>query len=708
MKKITLLFSMILILGMVSCDNQKKSTMKYPETKTVDQVDEYFGTKIADPYRWLEDDHAEDTKAWVKAQNKVTFDFLNKIPYRNKIKERLTEMWNYPKTSAPFKRKGHYFMYKNSGLQNQSVIYIMKDLNDEGKIFLDPNTLSKDGTVALTNFAISDDGKYAAYGISRGGSDWREFYVRDIKTGKDLKDHILWAKFSSIAWYKDGFFYTRYPKPEENMALSGVNKNSKVYYHKIGDDQSKDKLIYEDPKNPQIGFGVQVTDDKSYLIIYTSESTSGNGLYIKSLKKRNAKIEKIVTDFKYDYAVLGHYNNVLYVKTNEGAPRYRVVQINPKKPAKKYWKTLIPEKDVVLTGIGAVGNQLIANYMKDAHSQIKIFNMDGTFKKDLKVDLGTVSGFHGDIDDKITFFTVTNFTTPSTIYKYDIPNDKVTLYKKSAIDFDASKYETKQVFYPSKDGTKVPMFIVHKKGLKLDGKNPTLLYGYGGFNISLTPSFRISILPWLENGGVYAIANLRGGGEYGEEWHKAGTIMKKQNVFDDFIAAAEYLIDNKYTDNKHLGIQGGSNGGLLVGAVTNQRPDLFQVAIPQVGVMDMLRYHEFTIGRYWATDYGTSKDSKEMFEYLKAYSPLHSVKKGADYPAIMVTTADHDDRVVPAHSFKYIATVQNTETGNNPTIIRIETQAGHGAGTPTTKAIEQVADALSFLWYNMDFTPNYK
>ncbi len=707
MKKVVLIVSVILFFGMVSC-NQKKSVMNYPKTKQVEQEDEYFGVKVKDPYRWLEDDHAEDTKDWVKAQNKVTADFLNKIPYRNKIKDRLTEVWNYPKTSAPFKKKGHYFMYKNSGLQNQSVIYIMKDLEDEGKVFLDPNTLSKDGTVSLTNFSISDDGKYAAYGVSRGGSDWREFYVRDIKTGKDLKDHIMWAKFSSIAWYKDGFFYTRYPKPEENKALSGVNTNSKVYYHKIGDTQDKDQLIYEDSKNPQRGFGVQVTDDKAYLIIYATESTSGNALYFKSLKKKNAKIEKIVTNFDYDYGVIGHYDNHFYVKTNDNAPRYKVIKINPKKSAKKYWEDLIPEQEMVLRGIGAVGHQLIANYMKDAHSVISIFNMNGTFKKNLDVELGTVSGFHGDIEDDITFFTVTNFTTPSTIYKYDVKHDKVTLYKKSAIDFDASVYETKQVFFPSKDGTKVPMFIVYKKGLEMNGKNPTLLYGYGGFNISLTPSFRVSIIPWLEKGGVYAMANIRGGGEYGEAWHKSGTIMKKQNVFDDFIAAAEYLIDNKYTDNNHLGIQGGSNGGLLVGAVTNQRPDLFQVAIPQVGVMDMLRYHKFTIGRYWATDYGTSEDSKEMFEYLKAYSPLHSVKENVDYPAIMVTTADHDDRVVPAHSFKYIATIQAKETGDNPTIIRIETQAGHGAGTPTSKAIEQAADLLSFLWYNMGFTPNYK
>ncbi len=688
-----------------ACKN--KQSIDYPETKKVDQVDEYFGVKVEDPYRWLEDDTSKATKQWVKAQNKVTFDYLNKIPFRDEVEQRLTKIWDYPKESAPFKEGGHYFVYKNSGLQNQSVIYIKEDLEDEGKVFINPNTLSEDGTVSLTNFEVSDDGKYAAYGISRGGSDWREFYVREVATGDDLDDHIMWAKFSGISWYKGGFFYSRYPSPEKGDKLSGVNENNKVYYHKIGTDQSEDKLVYEEPDNPQRGFGAQVTEDDKYLILYTTESTSGNGLYFKPLDKKNAEFNKLITDFENDYGVVGHYNGKFLIRTNDGAPKYRLMAVDPKNPEKENWEELIPEAEEVLNSVSVVGGKMFANYMKDAHSLVKVFEMDGQFAYNIDAELGTISGFYGKKDDNITFYSLTSFTTPSTIYKYNVAENKSTVYKHSGIDFDPEKYETKQVFYESKDGTKVPMFITHKKGLELDGTNPTLLYGYGGFNVSLTPRFRITMVPWLENGGVYAQANIRGGGEYGEDWHLAGTKMKKQNVFDDFIAAAEYLIDEGYTNSDRLAIQGGSNGGLLVGAVTNQRPELFEVALPAVGVMDMLRYHKFTIGRYWASDYGTSEDSKEMFEYLYNYSPLHSVKSGKEYPAILVTTADHDDRVVPAHSFKYIATVQEKETGHNPTLIRIETKAGHGAGTPTSKAIEQAADIMSFVWYNMDFVPEF-
>lgn len=705
MKKLGLILILATLFLSQSCMNQKQ--IEYPVTQKTDQVDEYFGTKVSDPYRWLEDDNSKETKAWVQAQNKVTFNYLDQIPFREDLQNKLTEIWDYPKQSAPFKEGDKYFVYKNSGLQNQSVIYLKENLEDEGTLFLDPNTLSEDGTVSLTNFTVSEDGKYVAYGISRGGSDWREFYVRNIDTGEDLDDHIMWAKFSSISWYKDGFFYSRYPEPKEGDELSGVNENSKVYYHKIGTAQADDKLMYEEPENPKRGFGAQVTEDDEFVILYATESTSGNGLYFKSLKKKNAKFVKAINTFDNDYSVVGHYNGLFYVLTNYEAPKYRLIAIDPNNPAKENWTELIPEKDIVLNGISMVGGKMIANYMQDAHSVIKVFNMDGSFAYNIETELGTISGFGGKMDQNITFYSLTSFTTPSTVYMYDVAKNESTIYRQSEIDFDPTKYETKQVFYESKDGTKVPMFIVHKKGLELNGENPTLLYGYGGFNISLTPGFRITAIPWLENGGIYVQTNLRGGGEYGEEWHKAGTLMQKQNVFDDFIAAAEYMIEHNYTNPKRIAIQGGSNGGLLVGAVANQRPDLFQVALPAVGVMDMLRYHKFTIGRYWATDYGTSEDSKEMFEYLYKYSPVHSVPQNKDFPAMMVTTADHDDRVVPAHSFKYIAAVQDIAKSKNPTLIRIETQAGHGAGTPTSKAIEQAADMYAFVWYNMEFTPEF-
>jgi len=688
--------------------SQKQQDLNYPDTKKVDHTDEYFGTKVEDPYRWLENDTSKQTEAWVKKQNKVTFNYLENIPFRNTLEERLREVWNYPKQSVPFKEENNYFVYKNSGLQDQSVIYKMDELGDEGEVFINPNKMSETGTVSLTNFVVSDDGKYAAYGISRGGSDWREFYIRDVETKKDLDDHIKWAKFSGISWYKNGFYYSRYPKPEEGSKLSGVNKNNKIYYHKVGTPQSEDKLVYEEPDNPQRGFSAQITEDDEYMIIYTSESSSGNGLYFKKTGQPNSEMVKLINDFDNQYGVLGHYNGKFYVKTNYKAPKSRLIAIDPDNPEEENWEELIPEKENVLQSVSAVGNKLIARYMKDAHTKVKLFDMKGNHQKDLDLPVGSVSGFRGDLDDDITFFTVSSFTTPGTIYKYNVPEDNVSLYRKAPVDFDSEKYETKQVFYESKDGTEVPMFIVHKKGLELDGDNPTILYGYGGFNISLTPRFRTSLIPWFENGGIYVQTNLRGGGEYGQEWHKAGTKMDKKNVFEDFIAAAEYLIDHDYTSSDRLAIQGGSNGGLLVGAVTNMRPELFEVALPAVGVMDMLRYHKFTIGRYWASDYGTSEESEEMFEYLYSYSPLHNIEENKNYPAVLVTTADHDDRVVPAHSFKYISTLQEKYDGPNPTLIRIETKAGHGAGTPTSKAIEQAADKLSFTWYNMDFTPKFE
>ena len=686
---------------------KKAQTFKYPETAKVDTVDTYFGTEVADPYRWLEDDNSEETKAWVKAQNEVTFGYLNEIPFRQKIKERLTKVWDYEKISAPFKSGGRWFVSKNDGLQNQNSLYILDKLGGTETLFLDPNTLSEDGTVSLTNFTLSEDGKYAAYGVSRGGSDWREFYVKDVATGKDLDDHIVWAKFSGISWYKDGFFYSRFPEPKEGDALKGVNTNSMVYYHKIGTPQSEDKLFYEDPEHPQWGFSAGLTEDDKFLIISVTESTSGNAFYIKDMTDPKSEIVKVVEDFNKDFSVIDHDNGRLLVMTNYEAPKYKVIEIDPKNPGRENWKDFIPEKEEVLTSVSILDNHVITQYMKDAHDIALVFDMKGEFLHNIEFPiLGSVGGFGGKKEDKFTFYTLTSFTTPSMVYKYDVASNTSEFYQKSKIDFDPTPYETKQVFFTSKDGTKVPMFIVHKKDIKMDGTNPTMLYGYGGFNISLTPSFSMRWLIWLENGGIFVMANLRGGGEYGEDWHKAGTLMQKQNVFDDFIGAAEYLVDNKYTSPERLAIMGGSNGGLLVGAVLNQRPDLFKVGFPAVGVMDMLRYHKFTIGRYWATDYGTSEDSEEMFKYLYGYSPVHTVKATA-YPAVMVTTADHDDRVVPAHSFKYIATLQEKHTGDNPVMIRVEVDAGHGAGTPTSKSIEEYTDYMSFAFYNMGITPKY-
>jgi prolyl oligopeptidase len=709
MMKNVLLISLLALVTLSCKTDADKKVWEYPETKKSDVVYTYFGEDVADPYHWLENDTSKETEAWVKAQNEVTFAYLNGIEFRDDIRDRLEKIWDYPKQSAPYHIADKYLYYKNDGLQNQSVLYIKDNIEDEGRILLDPNKLSDDGTVALAGSSMSNDGKYLAYGISRSGSDWKEYFVKDIESGNDLSDHLQWIKFSGVAWYGDGFFYSRFPEPKEGDELSGMNKDNRIYYHKLGDNQSDDRLIYEDPENDAWSFSPGVTDDEAYLIISVSESTSGNALYLKDLNAENAEIEKIVTDFDHDFWVLDHIDGKLIVMTNYEAPKYKLITIDPENPEKENWEDLISEMDYVLRGVSPIGGKLIARYMKDAHTVVKVFDMNGNYLYDVDIPvLGTVSGFGGEREDMETFYTVTSFTTPATIYRYDIENNESELYQSSEIDFDETKYETKQVFYESKDGTEIPMFIVHKKGIELDGNNPALLYGYGGFNISLTPSFGITRLIWLEQGGVYAMANLRGGGEYGEDWHKAGTKMQKQNVFDDFIAAAEYLIDEDYTSSEKLAIMGGSNGGLLVGAVTNQRPDLFQVAIPAVGVMDMLRYHLFTIGKYWASDYGTSEDSKEMFEYLRAYSPIHNIESGKDYPAVLVKTADHDDRVVPAHSFKYIATLQEHYKGENPVMIRIETKAGHGAGKPTQKIIDEYADVYAFIFDNMGITPVYE
>lgn len=696
-------FTIIIIAVMTMSCSEKPTSLKYPETRKVDQVDNYHGTEVVDPYRWLEDDNSEETKAWVAAQNEVSFGYLEKIPFREQLNKRLTEIWDYPRMGIPTRRQGMYFYFYNSGLQNQAVLYIKENLEDEGRVFLDPNTFSEDGTVALSSLSISKDGKYAGYGISRAGSDWQEFFVRDIETGKDLDDHIKWIKFSGMSWYKDGFYYSRYPEPEEGEALSGSNENNRVYYHKLGTPQSEDMLVFEDTKFPLRSYTVGVTDDAQYAVITASESTNGNAFGFKKIS--DEKFTWLVDTFDKNFSVVGNKDNIMFVLTNHDAPKYKLLAIDLNNPDPSNWTDLIPEEDFVLQSCSYVGGKLIASYLKDAYDVVKVYDTDGNYQYDIEFPgIGNVGGFAGEEDEEITFYSFNSFNYPPVIFKYDIENNTSEVYYTSEVDFDGSQYETNQVFYESKDGTKVPMFIVHKKGLKLNGKNPTMLYGYGGFNIVQSPGFSITRAAWLEQGCVYAVANIRGGGEYGEKWHQAGTKLRKQNVFDDFIAAAEYLIDNNYTSSEKLGILGGSNGGLLVGAVVNQRPELFAAAIPAVGVMDMLRFHKFTIGRYWTADYGSS-DNPEEFEYLYGYSPLHNISSEKDYPAIMVTTADHDDRVVPAHSFKYIATLQEKYKGDNPVIIRIETDAGHGAGKPTSKAIEEATDNWAFFWYNMGFKP---
>ncbi|MFW5656334.1 MAG: prolyl oligopeptidase family serine peptidase [Bacteroidota bacterium] len=708
--RVSLIIITTFLLMMHGCDAPKRGVV-YPETQKTDVTDDYFGTAVPDPYRWLEDDNSEETKAWVTAQNEVTFGYLESIPERGAIRDRLEELWNYPKMSSPYKTGKYYFYYKNDGLQNQSVLYYTESPEEDGEVLLDPNTFSEDGTVSLGGVALSDDSKYLAYSISRGGSDWREIYVKNVETGEILEDHIEWVKFSGMSWYKDGFFYNRYPKPEEGDALKGENKNAMVYYHKVGTPQSEDILIYKDDNNPEWGFGAEVSEDDKWLVIYVTESTSGNAFYLMPVEEAltgSQNITPVVESFDKDYNYLTSVDGTMYFYTNFEAPKYKIIALNPENPARENWTDFVPEKDNVLTGGSYIGGKFFMEYLEDAKSLIEIYFKDGSFDKKLDLPLiGSVGGFNGEPEDEITFYSVTSFVTPGSIYKYNIESGESELFYNPEIDFDVENYEVKQVFYPSADGTEIPMFIVHKKGLELDGNNPTLLYGYGGFNISLTPSFSVTRLIWLENDGVYAVANLRGGGEYGEEWHQAGTKLNKQNVFDDFISAAEYLIEEDYTNNDKLTIMGGSNGGLLVGAVTNQRPELFEVAFPAVGVMDMLRYHNFTIGRYWATDYGTSEDNKEMFDYLHGYSPLHNISEGKEYPAVMVTSADHDDRVVPAHSFKYIATLQEKDTGDNPKLIRIAVKAGHGAGKPTSMVIDEYADLWAFAFHEMNVDVNY-
>ena len=682
-------------------DNTKTTLMKiqYPTTKKGNVVDEYFGEKVADPYRWLEDDRSPETEAWVKAQNKVTFNYLSKIPLRDKFKKELEKVWNYEKISAPRKHGDYMYFYKNNGLQNQYILYRQKG-NQEPEIFLNPNTFSKDATTSLGAVSFTKDGKLLAYSISEGGSDWRKIIVIDALSKKQIGDTIKDVKFSGISWFKnEGFYYASYDKPK-GSELSAKTDQHKLYYHKLGTKQAEDNVIFGE-KQKRRYVGGSVTDDNKFLIISAAKSTSGNELYLKDLSNPKSELITVIDNFESDTYVVDNKDDLLYLSTNLNAPNKRLVTVNAKNPTSKNWKDVLPETKEVLT-ISTGAAYLFATYMVDAISKVKQYDYQGKLIREIELPgIGTVNGFNGEKEDETLYYNFSNYITPSTIYAFNPKTGKSTLYKKPKVLFNSDDYVSKQVFYTSKDGTKIPMIITYKKGIELNGKNPTILYGYGGFNISLTPSFSIANTVWLKNGGIYAVANLRGGGEYGRAWHDAGIKLHKQNVFDDFITAAEYLKNQKYTSTDKLAILGRSNGGLLVGAVMTQRPDLMKVALPGVGVLDMLRYHTFTAGAGWAYDYGTANDSKEMFEYLKAYSPVHNVKNGTHYPATLITTGDHDDRVVPAHSFKFAAQLQAKQAGKNPVLIRIETNAGHGAGTPTSKTIQQYADVFAFTLYNM-------
>jgi prolyl oligopeptidase len=676
--------------------------LPYPETRQDPTIsDDYHGTKVADPYRWLEDDNSEETKAWVTAQNAVTFPYLHQLPKRAELRDRLEKLWNYERVGVPFEEGGRWFFNRNSGLQNQSVFYVTEDLEKEPRLLLDPNTLSTDGTTSLTETTPSPDGKFLVYGLSKAGSDWQEFRVKDIATGKDSADVLEWIKFSGASWAKDsrGFYYSRYPQPKEGAALTEANKNQKVYFHQLGTPQSEDRLVYERPDQPDWGLHAYVTDDGHYLTFSVTEGTDPKKrIFYQDLTQPDSKVVELLNDFDAAYSFVDNVGPVFYFHTNLDAPRYRVIAIDVTKPERQNWREILPQTEDKLDGISIVGGQILAEYLKDARSDMRAFDLEGKLIRSIQLPgIGTVGGFNGRRSDTFTHYAFTSFTTPGAIYRYNIATGQSSLYRQPKVDFDGSLYETKQIFATSKDGTRVPMFIVHKKGLKLDGNNATLLYGYGGFNISLTPGFSIGRTVWLEMGGVYAMANLRGGGEYGADWHRAGTKLTKQNVFDDFIACAEHLQKEGYTSPKKLAIMGGSNGGLLVGACMAQRPELFGAALPAVGVMDMLRFHLFTIGWAWKSDYGSSEKADE-FKALYAYSPLHNLKPGTRYPATLVTTADHDDRVVPAHSFKFAARLQACQAKDGPPVlIRIETSAGHGAGTALKKVIEETADEWAFL-----------
>lgn len=703
MKKYLLLFSCGFFLLSCNEKSEEKSTIAYPVSQKGDVVDEYFGTQVPDPYRWMENDTSEATADWVKSQNEITFAYLDKIPYRDQIKKRLEEVYNYERLSAPFKEGEYYYFYKNDGLQNHSVLY--RKLGEDGapEVYLDPNTFSTDGTVGMAGLSFTKDGSMLAYLIQEGGSDWRKAVVINTADKSMVGDTLIDLKFTGISWKgKEGFYYSSYDKPKGSL-LSAKTQQHKLYYHKLGTDQKSDKIIFGDTKERRY-VGGMVTEDERFLFISASTSTSGNELYIQDLTDPKGAIVTVVDNFENNHDVIENEGSRIILETNYNAPNKRVVEFDYANPTQEHWKDIIPETENVLNASSG-GGKIFANYMVDVKTQVKQYDLNGKFERDIELPgIGSAGGFGAKFDAEELYYSFTSFTYPNTIFKYDIASGKSELYEKPKIDFDPEAYETKQVFYESKDGTKIPMYIVHKKGIELNGKNPTWLYAYGGFNISLTPGFSTSRIVWLENGGVYAQPNLRGGGEYGEKWHEAGTKLNKQNVFDDFIAAGEYLIANKYTSSEYLAIVGGSNGGLLVGATMTQRPDLAKVALPAVGVMDMLRYHTFTAGAGWAFDYGTAEDSKEMFEYLRKYSPVHALKPNTNYPATMVTTADHDDRVVPAHSFKFAATLQEDHVGNNPVLIRIDTKSGHGSSN-LSKAIESQADQFSFVWYNMGVTP---
>ncbi len=683
-----------------------KIPVSYPETRTSDQVDDYHGTAVPDPYRWLEIDTAAEVESWVTTQNEVTFGYLEQIDFRDEIKERLTNLLNYPRLSSPFRAGDYYFFLKNDGLQNQSVIYFQNGLDGEPEVFIDPNTWSEEGTTAINLMGFSQDDRYVAFSIAQAGSDWRQIRVMEVATKTELSDRLDWVKFSTATWHEDGFFYSRYPEPAKGQEYSADNLYHSIFYHKLGTDQSEDQLVYRDEENPEINHYGGVSEDGRYLIMYAAPGTDGYATYYKDLEE-DGDFVQLFDGYSNKNSVIHNIGTRMLVLTDIEAPKYRLIEVDVNNPAPENWKTIIPESDDLLQGASTGGGYLYANYLEKATDRYYRYNYDGSDKQEIALPgTGTASGLGGEEDDEILFYNFTSFIYPPTIFKYNVVTGQSEPFYKTELQFDPDEYEEKQVFYPSKDGTLVSMFIVHKKGLEMDGSNPTYLYGYGGFNISLTPGFKATLLVLLENDGVYAVPNLRGGGEYGEEWHQGGMLHNKQNVFDDFIAAAEYLIEEGYTSSEKLAISGGSNGGLLVGACMTQRPDLFAVAFPAVGVMDMLRYHEFTIGSAWIPEYGSSADP-EHFQNLLGYSPLHNLEEGVSYPATMVTTADHDDRVVPAHSFKFAAQLQASHQGENPVLIRIETDAGHGAGKPIGKIIDEQADRWSFFFYNTDSPVKY-
>ena len=692
-------FLLVLIIAMHGSADENRSS-PYPDTRQTTQVDDYHGTRVPDPYRWLENTDSDETKAWIEAQNKVTFGFLGQVSRREPIRERLTELWNYERFGLPRQRRGKYFYTRNDGLQNQSVLYVADTLDAEPRVLIDPNQWSADGTVALAGWVPSEDGQLLAYGIARAGSDWREWKVKRVATGEDLSDHVKWVKFSGISWVPNGtgFYYSRYDEPEDGEQFTGVNYFQKLFFHRIGETQAEDHLVYERPDQKEWGFDGHVTEDDRYLIISVWRGTERkNQVFYKDLSAADSEVVELISGFNFQYSFVGNNEGTFWFETDDDAPLRRVIAIDTAKPSRKDWREFIPEADQVLEDVGLVGDWFFASYLRHAASQVKVFDLAGRFERTVDLPaIGSVGGFGGRRSDSETFYYFSNYTTPATIFRYDLELGTSSVFRRPQVDFEPHDYVTEQVFYESPDGTSIPLFITYRRGLKRDGSNPTILYGYGGFNISLTPGFSVANLVWLEMGGVYAVANLRGGGEYGRQWHEAGMLDNKQNVFDDFIAAGEWLIANDYTCPDKLAIRGGSNGGLLVGAAMTQRPELFGAAIPAVGVMDMLRYHQFTIGWAWVSEYGSSADAAQ-FKTLHAYSPLHNLKPQTEYPATLVTTADHDDRVVPGHSFKFAAALQQAQTGDNPVLIRIETRAGHGAGTPTKKRIEAAADVFAFL-----------